>query len=422
VRGLNNHGAAVEEARRGQRAAVNLAGVPHELVFRGQELTTPGTLLPSKVLTARMYCSAEFHRPIKHRLPCRLHVGTAEVMCTVSLLDCDQISPGERGLCQFFLETPVTTLWGQPFVVRDSSAEHTLGGGMILQPNATKVRRRHIEVLEQVERLLSDSGDDRVLAAAWFAAFHGFTPADLVRQAGIEPASVAAVVDRLVTSRRLVELALPASRTLLLHADRLAELESKLLAVLAALHERLPLLTTHDRLKVFALLDYVGDPDLLRVVTDRLLKTRKLVGDEKRIARADFKPRLSANQRKLKDKIVDTHAAAGFQPPEPKDFANQAGGNAAALKNIFEVAVAEGFLVPVSTDVYLHADVDADMRRRVTERLSSGTGATVAEIRDLLGTTRKFAVPICEYLDRVGLTRRDGDLRFLAVPVTSIRD
>jgi selenocysteine-specific elongation factor len=230
------------------------------------------------------------------------------------------------------------------------------------------------------------------------------------------------VVDRLVTSRRLVELALPASRTLLLHADRLAELESKLLAVLAALHERLPLLTTHDRLKVFALLDYVGDPDLLRVVTDRLLKTRKLVGDEKRIARADFKPRLSANQRKLKDKIVDTHAAAGFQPPEPKDFANQAGGNAAALKNIFEVAVAEGFLVPVSTDVYLHADVDADMRRRVTERLSSGTGATVAEIRDLLGTTRKFAVPICEYLDRVGLTRRDGDLRFLAVPVTSIRD
>jgi selenocysteine-specific elongation factor len=138
------------------------------------------------------------------------------------------------------------------------------------------------------------------------------------------------------------------------------------------------------------------------------------VGDARRIARADFKPKLSANQRKLKDKIVDAHATAGFQPPEPKDFANHAGGNATALNDIFEVAVAEGFLVKVAEGVYLHADTEAAMRRVVTNSLRTGLGATVAEIRDLLGTTRKYAVPICEYLDRIGLTRRDGDLRVLA--------
>jgi selenocysteine-specific elongation factor len=149
-------------------------------------------------------------------------------------------------------------------------------------------------------------------------------------------------------------------------------------------------------------------------VADRLLKSRKLVGDARRIARADFKPRLSANQRKLKDRIVEAHAAAVLQPPEPMSFANQAGGNAAAIRDILEVAVAEGFLVRVTDDLYLHTDAEAAMRTKVAARLRNGSGATVAEIRDLLGTTRKYAVPICEYLDRVGLTRREGDLRVLA--------
>ena len=84
---------------------------------------------------------------------------------------------------------------------------------------------------------------------------------------------------------------------------------------------------------------------------------------------------------------MEAHATAGFQPPEPKDFANHAGGNATALNDIFEVAVAEGFLVKVAEGVYLHADTEAAMRRVVTDRLRTGLGATVAEIRDLLGTT-----------------------------------
>ena len=100
-----------------------------------------------------------------------------------------------------------------------------------------------------------------------------------------------------------------------------------------------------------------------------------------------------------------------FQPPEPASFANQAGGNAANLKDLFDVCIAEGFLVQIDADIYLHASAEAEMRRRVAERLAGGAGATVAEIRDLLGTTRKFAVPLCEYLDRVGVTRREGDLR-----------
>ena len=102
---------------------------------------------------------------------------------------------------------------------------------------------------------------------------------------------------------------------------------------------------------------------------------KQLVGDLRRIARADFKPKLSANLRKLKDKLVAAYQEAGFQPPEPASFAGQAGGNAASLKDLFDVCVAEGFLVHVADDVYLHADAEADMRRLVTERLRSRAAA-----------------------------------------------
>jgi selenocysteine-specific elongation factor len=414
VRALHNHDTPVEEVHRGQRAAINLAGVPHEDVQRGQELATPGFLAPSRVLTVRLHTLAENRRPIKHRSPARLHIGTAEIMGAISLLDCDAIDPGGWGLAQLFLEEPATATWGQPFVLRDSSAEHTLGGGQILQPVAIKVRRRHVESLERVEKLWSADSKVRAGIVAWFGGWHGFSVADLVRGAGIGPDEAARISAELQADGTLVEVA-SFGRKILLHADRRTELEQRLLDVLGRLHEESPLLTTHDRQKVLAQLDYVGDDGILQGVVDRLIKDRKLVGDVKRIARADFKPKLSANQRKLKDKIVEAHTSAMFQPPEPASFAPQAAGNAAALKDIYEVAVAEGLLVHVADDIYLHADVEAEMRRRIDEKLKQQpAGVTVAEIRDLLTTTRKFAVPLCEYLDRVGATRREGDLRVKA--------
>jgi selenocysteine-specific elongation factor len=413
VRSLNNHGKATEELHRGQRGALNLAGVPHDAVRRGQELTRPGYLDPSKVLTVRLHALVSNRKPIKHRLPCRLHVGTAEVMATVSVLDADTVEPGQWAITQLFLDEPVTAVWGQPFVLRDSSAEHTLGGGQILQPCGTKIRRQQLEPLEKAEQLWSLDPLIRSTASAWFAGFTGFPPAHLIRDVGIDSGQTDAVVAALVSSGDVVELVLPPNRKLLVHTERVNELGSRLLTALGALHEQHPLMTNHDRQKVIARLEYIGDEALMQAVTDRLIKQKKLVGDLKRIARADFKPKLSLNQRKLKDKIVDDHKKGGFTPPEPASFANQAAGNASALKDIFEVACAEGFLVRVTDDIFLHTDVDADMRKKLAEKMATVPGLTVAEIRDLLGTTRKFAIPICEYLDRTGVTKRNGDLRTL---------
>jgi selenocysteine-specific elongation factor len=417
VRSLQNHDQGVEEVHRGQRAAINLAGIHHEEVVRGQELATPGYLVPARVVTVRMHCLADMKRPIKHRQPVRFHIGTLEIMGTVSLLDCDTVEPGRWGLAQLFLDEPVTSTWGQPFVVRESSATVTLGGGQVLQPVAKKVRRRHLDTLERIEKLWTGEPRDRALTVAWFGAFSGFTRADLVRGANLTPDEATAMIERLGAEGALREVSVGPARKLLLHRDMIDELEGRVLGILDRLHEQFPLMSTHDRQKVQSQLDYVGDDTLVHGVVDGLMARKQLVGDLRRVGRADFKPRLSNNLRKLKDRLIASYQAGGFQPPEPASFASLAGGNAANLKDLFDVCVAEGYLAKVTDDIYLHADVEADMRRRVVERLQQGAGLTVADIRDLLGTTRKYAVPLCEYLDRVGVTRRDGDLRFLPAPV-----
>src|SRR5439155_25443146 len=122
----------------------------------------------SRVLTVRLHCLADMKRPIKHRMPIRFHLGTSEIMGTVALLDCDTVAPGKWALAQVFLDEPATATWGQPFVVRESSAAQTLGGGQVLQPVAKKVRRRHLEMLERIERLWTGDPEERALTVAWF--------------------------------------------------------------------------------------------------------------------------------------------------------------------------------------------------------------------------------------------------------------
>ncbi len=415
VRALHNHDLAVDEVHRGMRAAINLAGVSHDEVERGQELATPGFLVPSRTLTVKLRASGELRRPLRHRTPIRLHIGTAEILGTLALLDADTVAPGQWALAQVFLDAPAMAVWGQPFVIRESAGQRTLGGGQVLQPAARKIRRRHIEVIEHVERMTAPSPIHRAETVVWFHGPTGFAPTDLAREAGLAPDAVPPIVAELAGAGRIVEVPLGPGRSQRLHADVVADLEQRLLQTIAHRHELQPLVTLHDRRGIESDFEYVGDPVLVHAIVDRLLARGELVGDDRRVALSRFQPKLSANQRRLLERIVAEHQRARFQPPDIASFANLAGGNAAGLKDLVEVAIADGSLVRISPQWCLHSDSEAELRRIISEALAqTPAGLTVADIRDRLGTTRKYAVPICEYLDSVGLTRREGDLRFRA--------
>jgi len=408
VRGLNRHGEAVPSVARGQRAAVNLPGVPLDAVGRGHELAAPDFLTPSRVLTVRLKASAD-GPGVKHRLAARLHLGTGDVQAVVSVLDADRAEPGGWVLAQLFLAEHVVSTWGQPFVLRNSSGERTLGGGRVLQSAAAKLRRREVETLTLLEQFATAGGRDRCQLAAYFAGYGGVSATELLAATGLTAGEVAGHLDTLQQSMRLVELPTRGRYT---HSARTQAVADKVLAVVAGLHAAQPLASSHDRAAILSALAYLPEP-LVTAVLNGLVREKRLTPDGKRVASADYTPRLSVNQRKLRDKLVEAHRVAGFEPPLPSSFANAAGGLAPTLPAIYEVACAEGTLVQVSADVYLHSDAAAELGRRVRALLAGGRSATVGELRDALGTSRKFAVPIAEYLDRVGVTSRDGDRRTL---------
>ncbi len=413
IRSLQHHDQPVEEVHRGQRAAINLVGVSHERVARGHELAEPGYLVPSRIITVQLKLLAGKRQALKHRTPVRCHIGTAEIMAHLSLLESDELTGEREELAQLFCEEAVTAVWGQPLVLRDSSSERTLGGGWVVQPVAEKIRRRHQEMIEHLHRLTSTNAEERLAALAWVSGYRGFTAGGIYRNAGIPLSLATELLLKMQANNQLIAVELE-HRQCLLEVGRLAEIEERVLTCLARLHQENPLLTTLDRHRLCTQLDFLGNQELVQAVIDRLLKVHKLAGNEQRIARTDFKPKLSANQRKLKEKIVEAHREAGFQPPAPATFAPLAAGNASALNDIFAVAVAEGFLVKIADDLFLHAEVEARLRSLLLEQLQlNPDGITVAQIRDTLQTTRKFGVPICEYLDRIGFTERQGDVRLL---------
>ena len=164
-----------------------------------------------------------------------------------------------------------------------------------------------------------------------------------------------------------------------------------------------------------ALADLEND-GLVTAVVDRLRDAGKVVADVRSVALAGHEPKLSQAERKLKKEIAEAYGTGGFTPPDPADWYSRLGARAATVPDLLALLRDEDRLVEVGPGLYLDHDAESEMRRRVADRLSGGGGMTVAEFRDLLGTSRKFAVPLAEYLDRAGLTRREGDLRVLAAP------
>jgi selenocysteine-specific elongation factor len=160
-----------------------------------------------------------------------------------------------------------------------------------------------------------------------------------------------------------------------------------------------------------AALPDLGSDALVGGIIARLESQGRLVGDARSVALREFEPRLSQAERRLKDELAVAIRSGGFSPPDAAELAAAAGARAAVVPELLALLRDEQQLVAISPGLDLDCDAEAELRRRVTERLADGSSITMADLRDLLGTTRKYAVPIGEYLDRIGLTQREGDAR-----------
>ncbi|MFT5525776.1 MAG: selenocysteine-specific elongation factor [Pirellulaceae bacterium] len=413
VRGIQNHDASVDEIRRGQRAAINLAGVHHGEVLRGQELATPGHLKPTRLVTARMTVLPGAVRALKNRSRVRVHVGAAEISATVLILDKKELATGETGFVQFFLSSEAVMTWNQPYVVRSESPVTTVGGGRVLHPNADKLRNPSASILAQLGDLESPDVLQRAAAGAYFAGLEPWSPEDLVRIVGLDDPRT--VYQQLVEDGVVVEQAVSPTRSIRIHRQCIAEWSERIASVLRSLHEQNPLRSMLDYQQLLHRFSNVPR-ELLELILQSMLRAKTIRRNDHQVALVGCGPTLSQNEQKLLNQLVDTYRSAGFESPTVKQVQAKVTKNQSAVPQLVKLAAANGDLIEVASDYYLHRDVEWEYKERLANELRKGEGLTLSQIREMLATSRKYAVPFCEYLDRTGFTRRENDLRFLAEP------
>jgi len=413
VRGVQNHDSPAQQVHRGQRAAVNLAGVHHEGIERGQELATPGHLRPSRLLTVALRAVDSLVRPIKNRSRVRVHLGTAELLGSLVLLDAELLSAGQSGLAQLHLGQPAVSTWGQPFVIRRESPVQTIGGGQVLVPDAERVRRHVPEILSRLVELQSQDAIARAGAALYFAGLRNWQPQDLARTAGVEDPQSA--YEALLSHGTLCEIQVSPSRVLRFHRDLLDQLTARIERYLEKLHQENPLRLALERNQLRQGFVHVEDA-IFSLALTQLARTGRVRLTDTTVALEGRGPQLSQGERKLLAQLIEEYRQAGFESPSPTQLQQQVTRNQSAVPQLLALAVAQGELVTITPEFYLHAEVDRATQQRLTDALSGGQGLTVSQIREILNTSRKYAVPYCEYLDRIGFTRRADDLRFLAHP------
>jgi selenocysteine-specific elongation factor len=416
VRDLQVHNQPVERIAAGQRAAVNLADVGKEELRRGDVLATPNSLAPSLVVDVRIHLSSRAPRPLEQRTRLRVHHGTREVMARVVLLEADTLAPGQSAVAQLRLESPLVAAAGDAFVVRSYSPMLVIGGGGIVDPHPPKRRPgAGAEVAEREELPLSEI----IVEALDRAGAQGIGFDQLRVLHGLSETALRSALQEIASQGRAVA----GRHNSWLSAGAVRDMESNIVAQLAALHAGHPLRTSIPLNAVTAAAAAAGAPaaaseqrECYRLALESLVERGSVSVAGERLRLADHQPQWSGRYAAAREKILAACRDAGLAAPAPQELAAAAGLNQAQTRRVLEAVVDAGELHPLAQDIYVAPEVMARCREAVCQYLLQHKQITVGQARELLGASRKYLLPFLEQLDREGLTLRQGDYRVLRPP------
>jgi selenocysteine-specific elongation factor len=396
VRGVQTHRSKVEQAQPGTRTAANLAGLEPDQLWRGQVVTTPGWLQPSLAVDVRLRTLESLSRPLRHNLQLTFHSMASEAPARLRLLELDELLPGEETWAQIRLYKPLALLKGDRFIIRD--ANDTLGGGTIIETQARRHPRRRDSVIAALQR--QESGDP---AEAVYAAIAANEPSELktaLARTDLESNVAAEAVERLVAEQRIVLLSEGANRT----AYTAAGFERLHLASVAAVSSYLrehPLRRGLGKEELRSRLNLA--PRLFSQVLDALVARGELADTGNAVAPAGWTPSLSPAQQGAVDAYLASLRAEPFSPPTDQPPPDE----------LLAYLVESGAVVDTGSGVIFAGDAFQEMTDRVVAALRAKGTITIGEVRDLLGTSRRYVQPFLEELDRRRVTMRRGDERLL---------
>jgi len=410
VRGLQVHGEAVERAEAGQRVAVNLTGAEKEDLARGHVLTAPGVLQPTQSLAASLYLLPSWDRPFKSGARVHLHTGTAEVLARVNLLDRDELLPGQTTYVQLRTEESVVVGRGDRYILRSYSPMRTLGGGVVADPHGRYKRGQAGASSELEARLQGDRGEVTLQALAK-AGLAPQSTGDVARLLSWPEDQAAAALRELTETRQVVPLSGDEERYW--HPGAYRDLQGQVRGQLQAFYKTSPLRWGAPKEELRRRLMPKADPRLWNLVLARLQQDGVVEADRDRVALAGRTVELTPAQAGAAQTLAGRYRGGRFSPPLVREALEGLPLKGPAADELLQYLVDQGLLVKVGEDLYFHRDVLEEARQRLTGYFTDHNRLGMGEFRDLLGTTRKYAVPLLEYFDSTRFTRRLGDDRVL---------
>ncbi|MDX6611934.1 MAG: selenocysteine-specific elongation factor [Blastocatellia bacterium] len=416
VRGLQVHGAAVPRATAGQRTAVNLGGVDTAAIERGMVLAPVASLHPTQIIDARIEVLKSSPRALRSRARVRVHLGAAEVLARVRVLETGgEIPPGETGMAQLRFELPVVAVRGDRFVVRSYSPSRTIAGGTVLDPFAAKHRGR--DTAEARARLAELHGSDKAGQVGVFiqlAGANGLRRSDLIARTGWHDE----VIDTALAETRASGLVVDAEGVFVTQ-EAFAQLKDLAQAAVAEHHRREPLSKGLSRETLRERHFAHAAPELFRFVIADLEKAGELVSEKDTIRARAHSRELSTPDAQLRDRFAQIYEAAGLAAPTLDQAMAETGtaaGARAHARKIFQLLIDGGLLVQVQPQLFFHRPALDELTvklRAYAEQHQPERAIDVASFKELAGISRKYAIPLLEFFDREHVTRRDGDRRVI---------
>ncbi|MCG8349260.1 MAG: selenocysteine-specific translation elongation factor [Chloroflexales bacterium] len=392
VRGLQTHQQREERALPGTRVAVNLAGVHHSQIKRGDLLTLPGVLEPTSRVDVQVRVVPNIAYTLEQNAALDLFVGAAEVRCRATLLDREVLGPGETGWVQLRLDHMVAVARGDRCILRQPSPSLTVSGGMIVDTHPPRHRRFRPEVVSALEVLASGSPSELLLQTLGDGPPRPWT--EVLRVAGLSEAMAREALADLGDEQRVLKL----SDGVVVSTSGWQRLETRLVTMLQAYHKRFPLRTGVVREELRQRLNL--DPRVLGAALDWSVAQGLIQINETSVWLVTHTPTLTPEQQRRLDTLLAAMQKTPYSPPTPD-----------LEPEVLAWALERNVLIKVSDDICFLPSAYATLLTWVQSTLDGDGNVSVAQFRDQFDSSRKYALAFLEHLDERKITRRSGDVR-----------
>ena len=412
LRGIQTHGASTESAGLGERTALNLMNIAKDDIQRGDVVATAGYYEPTSLFDAKLYMLQNAPRALTNRARIRLHLGTREIMARVKLLGCDKIEPGSEAFVQIKTEEIAVSQKRDPFVIRQYSPQFTIGGGVILDSNPKTHRRSDKLILQMLKSLDKFDPAETVVSILLQNNSQPLKLNEISKLSGLESEQVINIVDDLVLKQTIVKIGAKPSY---LHRQIYERHEGDLLDLVQTFHQKNPLKAGISRanLKVQS---GIKAPQMFDYILDNLKNQNKLVESNTIIKNPSHEIKLNPDDEKAAQRVLKLLEDSMFATPPAKIIAEQIGLNEENVNKILGALLGLGRIIRFEGEIYFSSNSLEKAKNMLIDFGRNKKEITVGEFREMLNTSRKFAMPLLGYFDDVGITIRVEDIRHISIP------